>query len=262
MGFFNFIETFFFISLGITFVLILLLVYHFKQRISSLEIKFDSVVEIINNIMKELTILRNTQMNMYSFSNGYRPTETVISVSKENQPKENQPKENQPEEKHPEKIHVVLSESDYDDSDDDSDDVDSDDDSSSMPELEEIHDISDSTEVKIINLDIENIIIDDSDIQYEEIDPIEDFVEPMESVLEPLDPPIQEPIHVEKIESLEQSYNEESKSIVENKIDVYRKMNLQTLKTFVISHGLCSDPSKMKKVELLKLIETDGLSIE
>ena len=39
MGLFNFIETFFFISLGITFMLILLLVYHFKQRLNAIEQK-------------------------------------------------------------------------------------------------------------------------------------------------------------------------------------------------------------------------------
>ena len=59
MGFFNFIETFFFISLAITFVLILLLVYHFKQRIISLEQKSETVVQIINNIVKEINNIRN-----------------------------------------------------------------------------------------------------------------------------------------------------------------------------------------------------------
>ena len=50
MGFFNFIETSFFVSLGITFILILLMVYHFKERLSGLEKKGDTMFEIINNI--------------------------------------------------------------------------------------------------------------------------------------------------------------------------------------------------------------------
>ena len=61
MGFFNIIETFFFLSLGITFVLILLLVYHFKQRLSSLENKCDTVFEIISNIVKELNNIKHIQ---------------------------------------------------------------------------------------------------------------------------------------------------------------------------------------------------------
>jgi len=62
MGFFNLIESFFFISLAITFVLILLLVYHFKQRVVTLEQKCDTMFDIINNVVKELNSVRNYQL--------------------------------------------------------------------------------------------------------------------------------------------------------------------------------------------------------
>jgi hypothetical protein len=39
-------------------------------------------------------------------------------------------------------------------------------------------------------------------------------------------------------------------------MDVYRKMNLAALKTLVVTKGLSSDPSKLKKNELLKLLES------
>lgn len=58
MGVFNFIETFFFISLGITFILILLLVYHFKQRLSSVEQKGDTMFDIMNNMVKEMGVIK------------------------------------------------------------------------------------------------------------------------------------------------------------------------------------------------------------
>ena len=58
MGVFNFIETFFFISLGITFVLILLLVYHFKQRLNTIEQKSNTMFEIINNVVQEITMIK------------------------------------------------------------------------------------------------------------------------------------------------------------------------------------------------------------
>ena len=58
MGIFNFMETFFFISLAITFVLIMMLVYHFKERMSVLEKKTDTMFEIVNNIVKELNFIR------------------------------------------------------------------------------------------------------------------------------------------------------------------------------------------------------------
>ena len=53
------LETFFFVSLAITFVLILFLVYHFRQKFTSLETKCDTMFEIINNIVTEMNN-RNT----------------------------------------------------------------------------------------------------------------------------------------------------------------------------------------------------------
>ena len=43
MALINFIETFFFISLAITFILIVMLVYHFKDRLGLLEQKCDTM---------------------------------------------------------------------------------------------------------------------------------------------------------------------------------------------------------------------------
>ena len=62
MSLFNYIDTFFFISLGITFVLILLLVFHFKSLILNLEKKNDTMFEIINNIVTELNYMKNNSI--------------------------------------------------------------------------------------------------------------------------------------------------------------------------------------------------------
>ena len=92
MGFFNFIETFFFISLGITFVLILLLVYHFKQRICTLEQKGNTMFEIVNGVVKELTnikrmVLQNSMgigmSSPLSNSNAYSKTNPAILLRTE-----------------------------------------------------------------------------------------------------------------------------------------------------------------------------------
>ena len=58
MGFFSFIENFFFISLGVVFILVLLLVYHFKQRMSSVERKGDTMYELVVNMVKEIRFLK------------------------------------------------------------------------------------------------------------------------------------------------------------------------------------------------------------
>jgi hypothetical protein len=70
MAFFDFIENFFFISLGITFGLILLLVYHFKQRISSMERKGDTMYELMTNVVKELQIMKKLNAYYETIING------------------------------------------------------------------------------------------------------------------------------------------------------------------------------------------------
>jgi len=57
-------ETFFFISLGITFVLILLLVYHFKQRLAATEQKADTMFEIMNNLAQEMSGIKTTVVSL------------------------------------------------------------------------------------------------------------------------------------------------------------------------------------------------------
>jgi hypothetical protein len=59
MGLFNLVENFFFISLGITFVLIMLLVFHFKQRLSALEMKNEDLVNHLKSIIELLNLGRN-----------------------------------------------------------------------------------------------------------------------------------------------------------------------------------------------------------
>lgn len=59
MGF-SFLETGFFFTLAITFLLMLLLVYHFKQRLVSSEQKQDTMFEIINNLVTEINMLKGT----------------------------------------------------------------------------------------------------------------------------------------------------------------------------------------------------------
>jgi hypothetical protein len=56
---FGFLENFFFISLGITFGLILLLIYHFKERMTAVERKGETVYELLTNIVKEINILKS-----------------------------------------------------------------------------------------------------------------------------------------------------------------------------------------------------------
>jgi hypothetical protein len=58
MGVFGFIENFFFISLVLVFVLVLLLVYHFKNRITIAEKKSESMYGLLTAVVKEIKSLR------------------------------------------------------------------------------------------------------------------------------------------------------------------------------------------------------------
>ena len=72
----------------------------------------------------------------------------------------------------------------------------------------------------------------------------------------PIDLVVSDPILVEKLDMqhLEQVPAESHAEKAAN--EVYNKMSMQALKTLVITKGLSSDPSKMKKAELIKLLET------
>ena len=267
MGLFNYIDTFFFISLGITFILILLLVFHFKQQIISLEHKNDTMFEIINNIVKELTALK-TAFIQTSLSRDNEFINTSVQCV-------------------PPKINVenkiVISDSDDDDDDDTSytsgqsetdSEADSLDESDSDSDVEDnvverivaienidIHETTEepsskANEIKVINIELNNIDdsmnngsdIEDETDNLEEENHIEDFVN-------------SETIVVEKVDSSENLGTTEPTETLsmtaENNKEVYRKMSLQALKTLVITKGLSSDTSKMKKNDLLKLLESE-----
>lgn len=262
MGLFNYIDTFFFISLGITFILILLLVFHFKQQIISLEHKNDTMFEIINNIVKELTALKG------AFIHASLPRDhEIINTSVQSvAPKINV--ENK----------IIISDSDDDDdntsytsgqsetgSDAETDDDDSDSDYESEDDVDrkeimveniDIHEPREesSNEIKIINIELSNIDdsmgngsdIEEENDNLEEENHIEDFVNTETIVVEKIDS-----------ENLGTTESTETLSTSENNKEVYRKMTLQALKTLVITKGLSSDTSKMKKNDLLKLLESE-----
>ena len=86
MAVFNFMETTFVISLGITFVLVLLLIYHFKQRLSIAENKQDTMFEIVNNLAQELNNIKMSLSNAvvspasYPFSNVQNEEQNLTEV--------------------------------------------------------------------------------------------------------------------------------------------------------------------------------------
>jgi hypothetical protein len=265
MGIFNYIDTFFFISLGITFILILLLVFHFKQRVADLEEKTTTMFEIINNIVKEL----NSTKELCCLANTIRPSVEKIPIDLCCAPINREGSK-------PEKIIVSdpeneLSddESEYDsedededeeDDDEDEEDEDDEDDEDELPALLNISEevITGDDNVKIITVEIGDTIEVGETLEVSEIENSEE-----EKPEEIVNLEASEELHVEKLETdtPEETLATEEPIVelpaVETSKEIYRKMTLQALKSLVITKGLCSDPSKMKKNDLLKLLESN-----
>jgi hypothetical protein len=289
MSLIGMLESFFILSLGITFVLVLFLVYHFKQRLAILENKCDTTFEIINNVVSELGNIRG------AFRLGGAPP-TMPAPAQSPPRQENA------------KINVTISDddhevSDYDDdaesedddtdddgdgdeeSDGDGDDEESDgDDEDSDGDDNPAHNVAesgddddvgengvdnansgsnnDSNTVRIINLDNQqefDIIETVEDLNAENgnrDDQVDDDVSHIENMEE-----IQ--LHVEKLPTGEHHLDDSSiaSSVAESKNNshIYKKMTLPVLKAYVIEKGLVSDPSKMKKQELIHLIESSDI---
>ena len=289
----NFIETFFILSLGITFILILLLVYHFKQRIVSIEQKNETMFEIVNNIVSEINILRNNinglklvpmQMNKhidmnFTNENTIKLSETFQQNNEHDILLQFDTPINQYDDNESDDDDDDDDDNESDDDDDDDDDDDNDDDDKNKQENDDndiiinqdseviqespikiisinpdtqiedntitrsIVDISTSSPVVFLSLDSNNIpIIDPSSIDNNR------------NIMVNLEKDLNSLTNINEFHTIHQT--DESIDIVQHSHkDVYKKMNLQTLKTTVILKGLCSDPSKMKKADLLKLLE-------
>ena len=215
MSAFGMLESFFFLSLGIVFVLLILLVYHFKQRIATIEQKSDTMFDIVQNLAKELTTLKSRLDS---------PMSCPVGGGRQIRAEE----------------HVYEDEDEEDEDDDEEDEDDDDDDDDDEDEEEE--------RVKVIEIgDLKQID------QINENDDSRDSESDDESKMVELNDDESEKIKVLKVP--EQPSDAAAQSSVEdNNINVYKRMSVGELRTTVISKGLCSDASKLNKIELLKML--------
>ena len=245
MGLFSFVETFFFVSLGITFILILLLVYHFRQRFITLEQKCDTMFELINNIVLELNngnrverglIQSDPNILFYPAPESHAPVNTDIEEMNDSDVEEDSEEDDDSGE-----------ESDDENSGEESSDEESDED--------DVQDAGDENSVKVIlfdqpdKVDITEIATEIDDVSDNENENDTD------TATELLHTDAR--VVVEKLEDKHLENNNEQTNQEDNANEVYRKMNIQALKAMVITKGLCTDPSKMKKMELVKMLETN-----
>jgi hypothetical protein len=247
-------ETFFFISLGITFILILLLVYHFKQRLSSLEQKSDTMFDIINNVVKEMMVIKTMASanqvaipGLSSFMQTQRPLNEAFSqmqfATEPSSPEVQQIYLDENDDESEESSDVGESHSEDEDEDEDEDG----DEGEDGDEDEDGDEGEDEDNEKVI-------VSDDDDDHGEPVDILSEIETIAEEDVKVIDlVHLQsDPVVINKIEAtVEEPEAEETVSPMEE----YKKLGTSALKTLVISKGLATDVSKLKKHQLLSLLE-------
>lgn len=239
MGFFNILETVFFISLAITFFLIMMLVYHFKTRLINLEQKCDTMFDIMNNMIKEMKNINgriNTPLQLPSESiplqmpsQGGFPIELLSSLFNGNMNKINEEDDEDDEDDVEGDIKkIVVSDAELENDDTEikvihvelnEQSIDSD----SLPDLEEINTFDETVEINMNENKDESIVVEETDDVDEDDDVDDDINE-----------------HVQQDDTLE-------------KVD-YKKMDISYLRTMVITRGLATTTKGLKKNDLINLL--------
>jgi hypothetical protein len=267
------------------------MVYHFKKRVDNLESKYETLADISKTLYKEIELIRNShsssmflppqfhtpdlQMNhpktphnngnydKYTSHVSYLHTDVTFISSLSSNPFDDLYKKivisNDILESEPPFLDTeILDDDDIDEVDDETDndgDIE-DDDSFDNSDIEKDEDIDCTT----IN---DDDIIEDID---RTIDPSQDNI--LENIM--LDDFIintnnyesTESIQVMKLEENEilegsiltvEPENTENESVKMSKTAL-QKMNVQMLRTIAIRDGICEDPSKYKKLELINMI--------
>jgi hypothetical protein len=247
---FQLIDSFFFISLGITFVLLFLMAFHFKNRVSVLEKKNDALTEMCNTIVHEIHVVKQMvtvqvpQPVPLSSTNFNRiPVNTMLYT---NQIPKNESEDDSEYESEDGRETVNSEESESSKSIDESEH----DDEHLTLEIESIEYSDEITDNGDDDSNLKNIESEET-VEVHNIQMSDDNVHILEDSMEDI-----EVTKIDEVVHVEEDVASEIPSISTNqKPSSYKKMNVQMLRTMVISKGLCSDPSKMKKQELFKMLD-------
>ena len=264
MEFFSLLETLFFISLAVTFVLIIMLVYHFKGRLVLLEQKTNTMFEILSSMIKEMKDiresssilsdkvesferLRNESINNESQSNpafspsmpfgggagGLFPPELfrLFQMGGPSSFQENEYDEEGEDGEDGEFKKIVVSDTELDSDDDDEDNV------------------------RVISVDIDNSIVPEisslDELQEQDIVLDEDIDNSREVVEE-----VELEDEADNEDEADGQVDEEPEKSNEDTEQVdYRKLDVSYLRTMVLTRGLATDTKKLKKSDLIRLLE-------
>lgn len=294
MTFFSLLESFFFLSLGLTFLLVVLLVYHFKRRIDSLEKRIETLTDVTKTMLMDSTAASSKPPSSTSFMNSYlnlpKTDGPVVFTQYPNQESHEFPPDWNPVDDVYKNIIVSNMNISQDDGDDDDGSESGESGDSSEDGIREINDDnSDQNEQPpILNYHVEETVeLNEIDIEVipssteqepesENENENEKVDEQHSTVVESTDESLSledlgiSDIQVTKIvETVEDDdANTVDASVLTEDPDVVgvqsvsskkslQKMSVQMLRAMVIRDGLCTEPSKMKKKELIDLVLTN-----
>jgi len=277
MGLFDFVENFFFIGLALLFVLVLLLVYHFKQRMNSVEKKGDNMFDLLTNVVREL---RNIRTNI---GGGGSTVEQVVPPSIQSYSMANAISEEETDSDYQSDDSETGSEySNYEENDGItyqiidakekvvvSDESDSGSGSGSGSDTEEEEE---DDEESLLDQDIEDIQDTQEMAAVEPVSTIENIPVSLEYDEEvPLDIDAEEICEIpivahekEEVDDMNVSTTTATDDIQpitrvvgganQEKLNSYKKMNVNQLKALAIQAGIQGDTSKLKKTALIELL--------
>lgn len=263
MGLSYIMDSVLYICLAITFVLILLIVYHFKQRVSALEAKQDTMFELVNNMVQEMQNIRANSMQPSMPPQMPQDIHDAIFSELSGMPSMIHIGGNQGfmnvhnrEEHSVEELETDDDEdTDEDDDDDDDTDEDSDSDSDSQSDAdEEERDINSIKQIQVESTtlldeipsehlsanDVEETIIDDTDALVEI-----DYEKEKELSVSKSDE-----LHTESLEEVIATDNEQASANMK-----YKDLHLRQLKALANERGLATNTNRMKKAELIDILE-------
>jgi len=256
MGFFSLLETFFFISLAITFILIIMLVYHFKGRLVTLEDKCNTMFEIMNSMVKEMKNIRESMMTAappqppaavpFAGASGLFPPELFklfqggpsmfpsqrnnVEDDEDDDDYEGDGEEDDEDEDDQEYKKIVVSDTELDSDDDE-----------------------EGTDVKIISVNIDDNI-ENTPVSLADLEEEVDLLDNLE-IEEDEEDEETETNEVEEDEKKSGADEDPIKLEISNEPTDYKKLDVSFLRTMVITRGLATDTKKMKKQDLIRLLE-------
>lgn len=225
LGAFNLLETSLLLSLAITLILIMFIIYHYKQRIINTEEKTDTMFDIINNMAQEMTNIRNTMSLIL-------PKQSTVPIQ------------------HFNKVNVSDDSSDSDDYESGSDS--DDDDTVSESDSDDVDTNAAAYDSDMQDHDIDNI----KHISIELTNNIDDTIESTDDTNnnDIIDEPEVSNVELNNTdETIVQKINDLDENEIKRKN--YRKMNLSSLKEEVLAIGYEDDISKLKKADLINILD-------